>query len=77
MTFFYKINVGAKEAGLKESYISKLEKIETHKAPDWVLELRKKHIPKIQDLPEVTLAELAKHTETGDVWISVLGYVVK
>lgn len=69
---------GAKSVGLQEKYIQWLESIPTYKTPDNILEARKKHIPPNFDgLKEITWDELNKHKVVGDIWLSVMGYVIK
>ena len=70
---------GAKEVGLSDEYIKRLESTPTYATPDWVLEERKRHIPPNFDgLRPITVAELAGHRRDPDeYWTSVLGYVIK
>ena len=67
---------GARQAGLNYEYIMKLASHPTYQPPQWILDARKDR-PNPDDLPEVTVEELAKHKGQGDLWIGCLGYIVK
>ena len=59
-------NLGAKDAGLRESYINTLKAIEVYRAPDWLLDVRKNR-PLPEALKPISMEELAKHKQ-DDVW---------
>jgi len=63
---------GAKEAGLDDEYIKKLESQPTYTPSEATLKARELR-PKPEDLPVITFDELSKN----DNWTSCLGYVCK
>ena len=44
-----------------------LEEHPTYSPPEWVLKVRRSR-PKLEELPPVTVEELAKHKEDEDSW---------
>ncbi len=70
---------GARQAGLKEKYIKKLEAREPVKPPQWIFDLRKlQRLEDVSGMKLFTKEELAASKSDNDnVLLSVLGYVVK
>ncbi len=59
---------GALAAGLSEDYIENtLRKVPTYKPPESILRMRKAR-GELSDHKEVTIEELARHTEDDDIW---------
>ncbi len=58
---------GARRAGLNEEYVKKLEQIPTYKPPKWVIDVRNKR-PKWEELPPITVDELAERAAKEKVW---------
>jgi hypothetical protein len=74
---------GARAAGLNENYIRKLAALPTYKATPEIVKLRES-LPAMEDLPRMTVAELAASKPKDDatdqaqhVLVSVMGYVLK
>ena len=62
---------GARQIGLDEDYIRKLEATPTYQPSEDILELRQKR-PKPEDLPPITVDELASHNSKGFYFASKL-----
>ena len=60
---------------LDPSYVKRLESTPTHQASLQIKAIRNAR-PSPEDLPLISLAELANHREENDTWVSVLGYVI-
>ncbi len=58
---------GAKRAGLRKSYLQKLQEMETYSPPGWLLKVRAER-PPLKTLPKISLEELAQHNGTEDFW---------
>lgn len=69
---------GAKQAGLKEEYLAKLDAIPTYNYQNHpeVLKAREERANIISSLKEITNEELWMH-KTEDPWVSALGFVIK
>ncbi|ESO93557.1 hypothetical protein LOTGIDRAFT_232618 [Lottia gigantea] len=70
---------GAKQAGLSKSYIENLQKTEVYKPSAETLKLRES-LPKPDDLPAISVEELAKHDGKDEKFptrVAVLGYVMQ
>ncbi len=72
------ILAGAIQAGLKQEYIDNLKAIPTY-APDEETLARRAALPAPEDLPPMTVDELAKHNGKSEeqlpIHVAVLGYV--
>ncbi|KAK6180936.1 hypothetical protein SNE40_008899 [Patella caerulea] len=70
---------GAKLAGLKHSYVDKLRTIETYAPSSEIIQTRSS-LPEPDDLPQITVEELAKYTGTEPNFpnrIAVFGYILQ
>ena len=69
---------GARQAGLQEDYITKLEARPTYNYQDHpeVLKAREERAKLVDSLREITNEELWLH-KNEDTWVSVLGFVLK
>eukprot|EP00092_Neocalanus_flemingeri_P005505 GFUD01005935.1.p1 GENE.GFUD01005935.1~~GFUD01005935.1.p1 ORF type:complete len:314 (-),score=76.96 GFUD01005935.1:155-1051(-) len=69
---------GARQAGLQEEYIAKLEALPTYNYQDHpeVLKAREERAKLVGSLKEITNEELWGH-KNEDSWVSVLGFVIK
>jgi len=52
---------------LKPEYIDKLRGITTYNPPEWLLKERAKR-KTLEEYPEITAEELAKHNTTENAW---------
>lgn len=69
---------GARQAGLNDDYLAKLEALPTYHYKDHpeVLKVREERLNIVDKLKEITNEELWNH-KTEDPWVSCLGFVIK
>jgi len=69
---------GAKQAGLDNDYLAKLEALPTYNYLDHpeVLKVREDRVKIVDSLKEITKEELSNH-KSEDPWVSCLGFVIK
>ena len=67
---------GAKQANLREDYIAKLSETSTYQPSEWIKKMRLETRVDPSKLATLTVEDVAKHKDQGDVWIGCLGYVV-
>ena len=71
---------GARKAGLREDYIKRLESTPTYQPSEETLKIRQS-LPSPENLPKITVEELAKHNGKDEAnyptRVSVLGYVIE
>lgn len=66
---------GAVQLGLDNDYIQRLNSTTRYEASEKILQIRQSR-PKPQDLPLISIQELAEHSSKNDTWVSILGFVI-